>query len=258
MVRNLSIHGRDRRRQWNALRAHLDTVLGIAAFVNTALAHQGFQPVFFVHRTGWVHVEKTGLRDGKRSDKRVFVIHIRTRLNACAARKTARQFVRNLLIPLRHARSRAEIIRPIDRNPSLDLLQRVEHAATIHHEIANNGKRTHRADPDGLFEFVDESRASLPRPVVNDHGTRAANLFKTIHFPGHRCHRIAIFVARVALNLHQAGDHVHTRTIWNDKFFGVWIGFRAVLAFNDQVHRPRCFHRFRCRAHSLVASLLTA
>lgn len=76
-----------------------------------------------------------------------------------------------------------------------DFLEGVEHALTIHHEIAHDGELGHRFEGDDLAfggDGIDEGGASLTDTSVDDHGTGAADLLETRAIPNHGCDRPAV------------------------------------------------------------------
>src|SRR5260370_26705559 len=99
-------------------------------------------------------VEQPDLRDGRRADKPGALIELRTRLHAAAAGNAARQWVCLFLLRGIHARTGAEIVGSIHRDPGLHALQVLKEHAAVDREIAHKGKLAQWLNADGLLQFV--------------------------------------------------------------------------------------------------------
>ncbi len=161
MLRRIFVDRRNRSRQRNAFRTGAHAVLRVAAAFDTAVVHQRFQTLLLVHFTSRMSVEQAHLRDRCRSDKASPVIHVRACLQANAASHAFGQLVRPLTLRLRHARSRTEIIRTVDRNPCFNAFEGVKHPLTIDDKIADDRERAHRLQAGSAAPACRSARCTL-------------------------------------------------------------------------------------------------
>src|SRR6185295_3208796 len=110
--------------QRNFLRADLDAVLRVAALGDAARLHEDLEALVLVQRARRVRVEEERLTDRRGTDEVVVALDLRAHLEATAARDALIQAVHELLHLGRDAGPGAEVVRAVDRDPSLDALQR--------------------------------------------------------------------------------------------------------------------------------------
>src|SRR5205814_802950 len=110
---------------------------------------------------GRVVVEKAHLRDGRGSDERGVLPHLRANLEAAPAGHAGGKDVVDLLVLGRLPGPRTEIVGAVDGNPPAHPLERLEHLAAVDGEVADEGELLHRREGDGLLEAVDERGAGL-------------------------------------------------------------------------------------------------
>src|SRR5260370_39340859 len=68
LLHDLTTDFGNRRGQWNVLRTNLDAVLGVAAFLDAAIAHQRRQTLALQRPAGRMRVEQAHLRDSRGGD----------------------------------------------------------------------------------------------------------------------------------------------------------------------------------------------
>src|SRR5262249_54068452 len=132
--------------QRNTLWANLHAVLGIPASGDSFLARHKLQSV---RRKGFpdrVEVEKERLANGRRPYKLVVFVNLGAGFEATAASHAARKCVPKLPNMVVLGLSHAQIIGTVDGHPALNLLQILEHLASIDKEISNHGKLLHRLE----------------------------------------------------------------------------------------------------------------
>src|SRR5207248_11245206 len=97
-------------------------ILRVAAFLDSAVAHERGEALVLLHLTGGMRVEQPHLCDGGCAYEISVLIELRADFHAAAAGDAARERVRSLLLLLRHARAGAEIVGAINRDPGFDAL----------------------------------------------------------------------------------------------------------------------------------------
>src|SRR5581483_7459485 len=129
--------------QRNFLGANGDAVLGIAAFLDAALGHEGIKALAGVVFAGRIEIEEDHLADGVRPDEAAvvrfvfaplegffgFAIHpfeldfeiLRAGVEAAAAAHALAEWIHGLLGFLRDAGAGALIVVAVGRNPGFDL-----------------------------------------------------------------------------------------------------------------------------------------
>src|SRR5581483_2237689 len=101
----------------NLLGANLDTVLRVAALVNSAVAHQSVQAVALENAARGMCVEQPHLRDyGGAHETRSFV-KLRAGFHAAGAGDAAGEGIRMFLLRWVDARPRSEVISAVERHP---------------------------------------------------------------------------------------------------------------------------------------------
>ncbi len=100
LLHDLPTHFSYRRGQRYFLRANLDAVLGVPAFLNAAVPHERRQTLVFQRRAGGMRIKQTHLRDSRCADETCVFVELRTGLHATAARDAVRQRIRVFLVLL--------------------------------------------------------------------------------------------------------------------------------------------------------------
>src|SRR5262249_33850329 len=153
------------------LRAHLDAVLRLTAVGDAPLAHHALEPDVLVHRARGVEVEEAHLVDRRRPDEGARLVELGAGLDAAAAGHAPGERVTLLLLLRRLTRPGPELVRPVEVDPGVDLLERLEHRAPVDHQVALARELAHRLDGDDLAvrrDLVDQRRARLSDPAVDD------------------------------------------------------------------------------------------
>src|ERR1700693_653390 len=138
LFHDLSAYFGDGLGQRNVLRADFDAGLRGAAFLDPAVAHQRRQSLVLERVARRVRIKQLHLRDSGCAHKARFFIELRASLHAATAGNAARQRISPTLLLWRHTRPGAEVVRAVDRNPSLDGLQVLENHAAVRRQIAND------------------------------------------------------------------------------------------------------------------------
>src|SRR5271165_5586642 len=143
----------------NVFGADFDAVLRVAALLDAAVAHQGFESIDLQRLPCWVIVEQTHLRYGGSSYEAGMFVELRAGFHAAAAGNAAGERINFFLFSSRLARAGAEVVGAVGRNPCLYLLQVLEEHAAIYRKVADYRELGERLEPDRLFELVDQRRA---------------------------------------------------------------------------------------------------
>ena len=111
----------------NSLWAYLYAILGVVAVFDSARAHESFKSLVGVHRACRMHVKKTDLADDRSAYEIGMFVYLRADLQAIAAGDAAGERVAFFLQGWRHARTFAQRIGAVDRDPAMRALQAFEH-----------------------------------------------------------------------------------------------------------------------------------
>src|SRR5258706_9683546 len=230
----LAIYFRDGFRQGNFLWTSLEAIMRVGAILNTTGMIQRADAIVGVHRSGWMHVEKTHLADDCGADKISGgrAGDLGTHFQAIAAGNAGGEFVCLFLGFRRDARAFAKIVSPVDRNPRLDALQAFEHELAIDGEVAHDWKFRHRLKPDGLFQLVDQRGAGHARLSIDQHGAGAADFFQAIGIVGDGSGLFSAASDGIFRDVAQTDDYVHCGAPGQREFFPVRRALRAHLPLN--------------------------
>src|SRR5438045_5806159 len=181
-----------------------------------------------------MHVEQTDLADDGRADEVSLrrAGDLRANFQAAAAGNAGGKFVGFFLSAGRHARTFAEIVSAVDRDPGFYALQAFKHELPVDCEIADHWKFGERLDANGLFEFIDQRRTGHARFSVDEHGAGAADFFQAIRIVGNWGGFFSFAGDRIFGDVPQADDDVHGGTPVEREFFPVGRALRADLPLN--------------------------
>src|SRR5260370_1584886 len=168
----------------NVLGTDFHAVLGEAAFLDAAIAHERLQPFVLERLSGGMLVEQTDLSDRRRAHEAGVFVELRARFHATAARDAARNRIYLFLFLGRHTRPRPQIVSAVDRNPGLHALEILKDHAAVDLQIAHDWELFERFQSNGLIQLIDQSRASHARASIDQHGARAADLLEAIGIVG--------------------------------------------------------------------------
>ncbi len=159
-----------------------------------------------------MHIEEPSLCDRLRPDVIVVAV-LRAGLKTASAGHTSRECIPLLRYLVRDRRPRPEAVASIEFDPSVDLLQMIEHLRAVDLKVADVREFRHRLKRNGVAsgrdqQVVDQRRTGLPYAAVDHHRADAADLFKAAHVPDRRRRRPAIGSDRVLPHFHKRGDHV--------------------------------------------------
>src|SRR5438477_5593355 len=117
---------RDRPRERDSLGAGLYAILGIAAFVDAAIAHKRMQAFFFEDRTGGMVIEQCDLRYRGCSNKSCVFIELWANFHADSAGYTVGEWISLFLLLWGDAGAGTEVIGSVHWYPGFDLLEVLE------------------------------------------------------------------------------------------------------------------------------------
>src|SRR5262249_23527860 len=118
------------------------------------------------------------------------------------------------LVLLRLTRAWSELVRTVEVNPRLHLLQVVEHPRPVDDEVAHERELRHRLERDCLPlgpDLIPQRAAPPPPPPPHPPRARAAHLLQTHRLPDHRRDLRPVLGDRALLDLLQRADDVHLR-----------------------------------------------
>src|SRR2546425_2202246 len=156
-----------------------------------------------------MHVEQTDLAYDGRADEGIVLVDLRADFETVSAGNATRERISLLLRHRRHARSFAEIVSAVNRDPRLDALEALKHERAVDCEVAHHGKLREWLEPDGLRKRIHERGACHSRLAIDQHGARAAHFLEAIRFVGDGCSFLAIARDGILSDIAQADDDVH-------------------------------------------------
>ncbi len=156
------------------LRTDFDAVLRVTAVGDSTGFLHDLKPVVLVDLAGLVHVEVGHLAEDLRTDELVINRELRARLKAAAAGHTAGQRVAAVLFGGRLLRAGPQRMGAVDRHPTFDSFEILEHPLPLDAQVADDRKLLHRFEHDDILsrlsdEVVDQCGTCLPCPSVDIH-----------------------------------------------------------------------------------------
>src|SRR5579862_2654563 len=161
-----------------------------------------------------MEVEQEDLADCRGADKRGLFVHLWAGFEAAAAGHTARKRVAELPYVIVLRLRLAEVERTVDRHPTLDPFEVLEHLRPVDDEIAHEGKLLHGLERDlvkfaaRLPDILDQGRAGLADVAVDVHRARSADFFEAGRLPDRRLDGLAAARDWVALHFHEGRDDI--------------------------------------------------
>jgi len=130
--------------------AGLDAVLCEAALLDTAVAGESAETLFFENGPGGVHVEELGLSDGGGADEAGGVVELGADLHADGAADAVGEWVALFLNLGSLFGAGAEVVGAVDGDPGFDGLEVLEEDGAVDGEVADYGELAERGEGDGL------------------------------------------------------------------------------------------------------------
>src|ERR1043166_3334968 len=103
-----------------------------------------------------MRIKQPNLRNRRRAHEASVLVELRASLHAAAAGNAARKRISGFLVLGRHARTGAQIVRAIDRDPRLYRLEIFEDHAAVGRQVADDGELRERLQPNWLLELVNQ------------------------------------------------------------------------------------------------------
>src|SRR5947209_3725690 len=197
----------------NVFGADFYAKLGVAAFLDTAVSHEGVEAVFFQSAAGGVVVEEFHLRDGGGADEVGLVVELGAGLHAAAAGHAAGDGIHLFLRFGKLAGTGAEIVGSVDGDPGFDALEIFKEDAAVDLKIADERKLGEGLDFDGLLELIHEGRACHTDFAVDAHGAGSADLFEAVGVVADGRGGFAVLGDGIESDVAHGGDYVHALVV---------------------------------------------